>query len=471
MAELRVERLARLGIAPGVAMPLTKRQEQMPLRPRHHSRPRGALLAFVALLLVALCTASCAEPQTPASAQGSTATESPLARTVIYWSAGTLLLALRSDDGRERWRAGNWTWPIPGDGGNVVFGPADPVAENGTLFATSNADHTGIPTAYAFNPTDGTTRWRTPLAGCIAHPGAPPLAVDGVLYVALTGHSSNNIECGPSGWVFALREADGAVLWRKPFADVVSPSLALTNGVLVVLSDSYPAEPETLYLTGLRSDDGTQLWQIHRDAQASEVFAAADGVIALSRTLRTGYTDQWTTYVEAFRVTDGARLWQMEPAVHFGGAVATVAHGLVYVHSDLGYLYALRIADGSTAWRFQTGVTFIGAPALVGGSLYFGSGPRLLELDAASGTLVRAYSPLGSPTGAADSDLHAWKRPLLTGGALFVAGAALSGGWQSHPVGTLFALDLASGQVLWQQSSRPDASYSTPVAIVLPVAG
>jgi outer membrane protein assembly factor BamB len=441
--------------------------------PRCPARPTRVLLAAL-LLPVALCASGCAAPPAPTTARRPTptATVSPLARTVISASVSTRLVALRASDGQERWHVGDWTWPLPGGGGELIFGPVAPVADGGLLLATANSDHTGIPTAYAFTPADGSIRWHTPLAGCIA--GGSPLVAGGVLYVALTGHASSNLDCGPSGWVYALREADGAVLWRRPFARVVFPSLELSGGVLVVLNDDYPADPETAYLTGLRPGDGAVLWQMQRPAGLSETFAAANGVVVLSRALRVGDTDRWTAHLEAFRAADGASVWQGELAIHFGATIEASAHGLVYVYSDLGELDALRVADGSTAWHFEIGVQSIGLPALVGGALYFGAGPSLVVLDAASGTLVREYTLTvpGSPTSTADDAPSVWTRPLLTGGAIVVAGAIVtSGGFRGYAAWALYAFDQASGRVLWQRPAEAEARYSAPVAVELPVGG
>jgi outer membrane protein assembly factor BamB len=390
---------------------------------------------------------------------------------VIYTSTGTRLVAFRADDGQELWHVGDWTWSLPSGGGELIFGPVAPVADGGMLLATSNADRTGVPTAYAFNPADGSIRWRTPLAGCIGQPEAP-LVAGGVFYVALTGHTSSNLDCGPSGWVYALREADGAVLWRRPFADVVSPSLALSGGVLVVLNDNYPAAAEMAYLTGLRPSDGAQLWQVQRPSEGGWAFTAADaGVVVLGRTLRDGFTDQWTMPIEAFHAADGVRVWQAEPAIHLTGSIEAIANGLVYAHSDLGELYALRIADGSAAWSFPTGVQSISAPTLLDGDLYIGAGLGVFVLDAASGTLMRAYAPApsGSPTGTADDAPSIWTRPALSGGAIFVAGAVVfSDSFGLPPVWTLYAFDQTSGRVLWQRPAQAEGGYSAPVAMELP---
>src|SRR5258708_30362055 len=172
--------------------------------PRFPARPALVLLAAL-LLPIALCAGGCAAPQAPTTARRSTptATASPLARTVISASVSTRLVALRASDGQERWHVGDWTWPLPGGGGELIFGPVAPVVDSGMLLATANADHTGIPTAYAFHPADGSIRWHTPLAGCIA--GGSPLVAGGVLSLAPTGHAPGHPHLAPTGWVFAPR--------------------------------------------------------------------------------------------------------------------------------------------------------------------------------------------------------------------------------------------------------------------------
>lgn len=444
--------------------------------PRFPARLAPALVA--ALLLFAVLCAGCAGSRVTATSRHSTptptATASPLSHTALYASTGTRLVSIRANDGQESWHIGDWTWPIPSGGAEVVFGPGAPVADGGVLLATSPADHTGIPTAYAFNPADGSIRWSAPLAGCVTN--GPPLVVNGVLYVALTGHANSNLDCGPTGWVYALREADGAVLWRKPFANGVSPSLSLTDGVLVVLNDNYPNPSETAYLTGLRISDGAQLWQVQRPSGGGWAFpAATDGVAVLGRVLGNGAMGKATMVIEAFRVADGAFMWQAEVALRLAGSIEGVANGLVYVHSDLGELYALRLTDGSVAWSYVTADTrYISPLALVGGDLYFGDGPGVVELDAASGTLVRAYTlaPSGSPTRTADDSPTLWTQPVLAGGAIFVAGAVFQDRFPNTlPNWTLYAFDQASGRVLWQKSSPPGSGYSALIAMELPTDG
>ena len=116
--------------------------------PRFPARATLALLAAL-LLPIALCAGGCAAPRAPTTSRRPTptATASPLARTVLAVSVATRLVALRASDGQERWHVGDWTWPLPGGGGELIFGPVAPVADGGLLLATANADHTGIPTA------------------------------------------------------------------------------------------------------------------------------------------------------------------------------------------------------------------------------------------------------------------------------------------------------------------------------------
>lgn len=442
---------------------------------RFPARLAPELVAAILLLFAGLC-AGCAGPRATATGRHATptATVSPLAHTALYASMGTRLVAMRASDGQELWHIGDWTWPIPSGGAEVVFGPGAPVADGGVLLATSPADHTGISTAYAFNPADGSVRWSAPLAGCVTN--GPPLVANGVVYIASTGHANSNLDCGPTGWVYALREADGAVLWRKPFADVVYPSLSLADGVLVVMNDNYPAALETAYLTGLRASDGAQLWQVQRPSGGGWAFpAATDGVAVLGRVLGNGSSGQAIMVIEAFRVADGAYMWRDELSVRLAGSIEGAANGLVYAHSDLGELYALRLTDGSVAWRYVTADTRSISPlALVGGDLYFGDAGSLVELDATSGMLVRGYTPTppGSPTRTSDDAPTLWTQPVLAGGTIFVAGAVFQGHFPNTlPTWTLYAFDQASGRVMWQKPSQPGAGYSALATMELPAGG
>ncbi len=431
-------------------------------------RWRWALL--FTLLTVSLALAGCEAPWSsqPVSrpAPDPTPTSSLLANQTIYWNQNTWLTALRTSDGKPRWQTGHWTRPCASGSCSSTFGPFVPTLVNDTLYASGINDQRTVG-VYAIAAGDGARRWQTPIAGCLPLPVAAPLVSGGVVYVAQSGHSTGDMPCGPSGWVYALRASDGKALWRVPFERVVWPNLALTNGVLVVANATYPAEPEVFSLTGLRASDGKHLWRVSRTRLLSS-FTAANGVVITSGHASARYASGIS--VEAFRASDGAHLW--ESVVVNSGSEASaplMANGMIYVYGGDGYLYALRASDGRITWRFQTGMppVGVGVPAYVNGRLYLGVGRSLDVLDTTSGTLLRSYIVF-DPVADSDRPDWVWSAPVVTDSTIFVSAGfyACPQGFLCHLEelnGKLYALDVATGNILWQYQSPQGYQVTPPV--------
>ena len=189
-------------------------------RPNFGDVRRSAL--FTTLLIALLVTASCAFPPYPGSSRPvhrptpQTTPLSSLANQTVYWSQDQSLWALSVHDGSQRWRVAPWKAPLPSCAGCPV-GPEALVLANDTLYTLTINEHASAG-VYAFATSDGTTRWQTSVAGCPGYPDHAPLVDGNVVYVSLTEHSSGEINCGPTGWVYALQASDGHVLWRVPFA-------------------------------------------------------------------------------------------------------------------------------------------------------------------------------------------------------------------------------------------------------------
>jgi outer membrane protein assembly factor BamB len=431
----------------------------------HHRRVR-----IIMLLAMLLMISGCALPSLSGQPSGThrhippAATVSPLASQTVYWSQDLSLWALRASDGHLRWRIGNWNGPLLGCNGCTYYaGPEEPTLADGTLYTLTVNEHASS-AVYAFSAKDGTTRWQTPVAGCAS--SRAPLVVAGVIYVALSENGGGEVQCGASGWVYALRAKDGHVLWRVPFERVVWSTLALTNGVLVVANSTYPASPEVVSLTGLRSSDGHVLWRVsHSESAGTDLgdFAAADGMVIINIKVHSGMD------VEALRAGDGARVWETVYATRLFSSMPFLVNGVVYLSSDLGYLYALRASDGKTLWRFRAGSPFVGQPVFANGHLYVGIGPTLDVLDVTSGTLLRAY-PLFNPDKVSSDDRFAWSIPVVTETTIFVSagvGFCFDNPLCGDPwVGYLYALDVATGKVIWRyQAPKENEGFwaSTPV--------
>lgn len=401
--------------------------------------------------------------------------EMPLASQTVYWGQNTWLTALRASDGKPRWQTGHWE-------AGSYYGPLATTLADDTLYSLG-IDAQRSAAVYATAASDGKTRWQTSVAGCLTVPVSVPLVADGVVYVALTGHFSGDIRCEPIGWVYALRASDGHVLWRVPFtADNVWPALGLTNGILVVASSPDNGYyPQTSYLSGLRASDGKQLWRMSTTKYLTN-FMAADGLVIINGGANARNDSRLD--VEAIQADDGTRLWESvindARAGGLTGIVGTsapaastapyLANGMVYVFGGDGYLYALSASDGHMAWQFQTGAAVIGAPAFVDGYLYVGIGPALDILNATSGGLVRSYY-LFDPSASSGSTSHIWyiwSTPLVTKSAISVSVGLYDCSASSicHLIdlnGKLFAVDSATGKVLWQYQTPQGWQVTAPM--------
>jgi outer membrane protein assembly factor BamB len=429
-------------------------------------------MLLMTLLLALLVTAGCAFPPYPGSSRPDhrpirqTPPSSPLASQTVYWSQNTWLTALRVSDGKPRWQIGH-QWAASADGkGAFTYGPLAATLADGSLYALGIDDHNSA-AVYAFATRDGTIRWQLPVTGCLAIPMEPPLVVDGVVYVSLTGHFSGDVGCKPTGWVYALRASDGHILWHVPFTQSVWPTLALTDGVLVVANSTDNKYPATSWLTGLRASDGKQLWRITRATDKIE-FAADDGQIIIKRTAGIRYDSGLK--VEALRASDGTRLWasavipSSDPEYFMD---PLLANGAIYIFSASGTLYALRASDGREAWRYQTGARSVGTPVAANGRLYMGVGSTFDVLDATSGTLLSAHL-LFDPSAASNDANYVWSAPVVTDSVIFVSAGLFDcpPGFLCRPDyldGHLYALDTLSGKVLWQYQAPQGQQVTTPM--------
>lgn len=201
------------------------------------------------------------------------------------------------------------------------------------------------------------------------------------------------------------------------------------------------------------ADTGAQIWAtpMHPDKEnASSRFGGGVSFIDGKVFATSGLGD-----VVALNANDGAQLWKVKPGGPLRGA-PTLANGQVYVLSQDSQLYALSQADGAVQWTQSAslesqGVFGVAAPASSQGTVVagFASGElnayryengRLLWQDTLSRTSV-------STSVSALSDIDA--EPVIDSGRAFAIGQG----------GRLVAIDLGTGQRLWEQNF---ASIATP---------
>ncbi|MGU3390515.1 outer membrane protein assembly factor BamB family protein [Sphingomonas sp. M1A8_2b] len=209
----------------------------------------------------------------------------------------------------------------------------------------------------------------------------------------------------------------------------------------------------TATIHAFKADTGAALWssgitegKINRAARFGGGVSYDDGKL---------YATDGVGDVVAMNAADGKILWRAKPGAPLRGS-PTVANGAVYVLTQDNQVFSLNQTDGKVQWvqsgTLETqGVFGVAAPAVSQGTVVagFSSGElsayryengRILWQDALSRTsITTSVSSL--------SDIDA--APVIDGGRVYAVGQG----------GRMVALELATGQRLWEQNF---AGISTP---------
>lgn len=276
-----------------------------------------------------------------------------------------------------------------------------------------------------------TRRWAADLDGPIQ---SDPLLVGDTLYVSCLDHR-----------VYALNTINGRKRWtftaRGPF--LASPVLG-GNTLYIGSTDG------TLY--ALDASNGRVRWRYDTGKPIYATAAVARGVVCLGGNQR----------IHGIDATTGRQRW-VQPAGRFFQSRAATDGTTFYVGGWDGTLYALEAESGALRWARMLGQTqeeesvVVGAPAVASPTVAAGrvfistTDGRLIALRAEDGqTLWTARAPKGSDTFGTSSG-------MVIGPTLFVAG---TGDADGH--GDVYALDTASGKILWQVRTGQNIVGSSP---------
>jgi outer membrane protein assembly factor BamB len=230
----------------------------------------------------------------------------------------------------------------------------------------------------AYNVETGAIEWTTDGSSAVA-----PATAGDLVFLAEPHHVS------------ALRQSDGALVWRVQVSAGLATPLSASNGWLVGADSSGT-------LLSFRAADGALMWT--RDLGASlhaSPTLAADRIYAALADGR----------VVALDVLTGSERWSRRLGGPPNDIVA--ATDRVYVGSDDNFFYCLEADDGAVSWRWRTGGDVIGAPVLDGKRVYFVSKDNTLRaLDRRSGAQRWKRSLPGRPT----------RSVVKAGGVLLVSG-------------------------------------------------
>jgi outer membrane protein assembly factor BamB len=274
------------------------------------------------------------------------------------------LYALDADTG-----AVVWTFPSTGEVGT-------PAVVDGVVYVVTGFP---FPNLYAIDAATGAVLWQTDVSG--GFQDAPPVVVDGVVYVA-------------SHLLYAVDAATGTVLWTFDQASFDQCIVAVDHGMVfaATLDDGVYA---------IDAATGALIWIFPRELYGQMAPAVSGGSVFVGSLEGT----MWALGERSQQIR-----WQF-PAGDIS-STAAVAGGLVYVGTGEGTEWALDAATGRKVWRFATGSGITeSSPAVANGVVYVGSTDHnLYAIDTATGAALWAF-----PTGA-----DILSSPAVANGMVFV---------------------------------------------------
>lgn len=191
---------------------------------------------------------------------------------------------------------------------------------------------------------------------------------------------------------------------------------------------------------------------------APEVAAEPDGWPLANRDL-TSSRAQLDTRIGTETVDELEQVWSYDVPGDpvFGNLTTTpiVSDGTVYVGALDGSVHAVDLDDGTRRWAVERDVSVFGpSGAAIGHGKVFGiSGPAVVAAhDVDDGTVLWTRDLAVAAGNQVDM------QPVVHGGCVLISTQALSPGSR----GTIYALDEATGDVVWQIETVPDDFWGDP---------
>jgi len=290
-------------------------------------------------------------------------------------------------------------------------------------------------------------------------------AGDGKIFVSVT--NSSQLKNMFAGFIYALDEAEGNLLWKYQTKKQITHSNPLFAESKVFVGD----ESGSVY--AIEAKTGKLVWQQQLEAyQIHSSPAYEGGVIYIGTETAddSGGRSDRGSYLYALDAKDGKVLWRFEsdwrsnemPNLIHG--TPAVSDGVVYFGSENGWFYALDKNDGKVIWkkiitkkektsaRQAAGPGLVGvstAPALGYGKIFVGTwGGEFLALDQKDGETVWEYS-----YGTEGTDSSA----VLADGKVCLGSHYLD----------FYCFNQANGKILWKEKlGGPSAALADNILVV-----
>jgi outer membrane protein assembly factor BamB len=318
---------------------------------------------------------------------------------VLYGSYGGSVEAQWRQDG-----AAAWSLPLKGPVTALTPGAA------GVVYAGEGLHETASSVLTAIDTRRGRVLWQRSFLGHLESEGTLDEKAQRLW-----------ISAGPGG-LWALRTADGAVLWHAPLGHIDSAAL-LDRGRVYIAADTGESEDEhrTVFFA-LSADRGRVIWQLPLPGQpwGSALRHPGDDLILM--TTGTGQIgvnrDSDRGWAQGIR-TDGTLAWQVElPAMALQPALYYAPADLVIHTTKTGGIIALHARSGKVAWQAAQEREFR-APAI----MVTGEERQWLVASAHDGILTVRDPATGQEIVRGRAGLHGTAAPVAAGDMLYVAGS------------------------------------------------
>jgi outer membrane protein assembly factor BamB len=241
----------------------------------------------------------------------------------------------------------------------------------------------------ALNPADGAILWQLPLMGDLLW---PPLLADEMVFAG-TAFVGPGVTPNPDGkaWVVAVETASGTMVWSWETA-VYTLTTPASNGSQLFVGGSY-LESET------DVDEGGFLRLHAFDQQSGEMqweIERQDGFIkSLAADENTVFLLAYTDVLYGLDGRSGAVSWQY-PTENWSPGFSW-QDGMLYLGSDNAFVHAVEGVLGTAVWRTQLEGVFNAPRAELTlnatTATFQGNDNQLYALDLASGTLLWQSAP------------------------------------------------------------------------------
>ncbi len=220
-----------------------------------------------------------------------------------------------------------------------------------------------------------------------------PVEVDGASRAGVTVDGAMAYVATQPGTVYAIDTASGDVAWTAKVPGSVEAPLAVAGDVVIAATRS--RGDATAAVVALETSDGSQAWTFASGSVASQI----SGVAADAEHVYAGIADQSSVAVRAFGLDDGATIWSSRVTVPINlVSPPVISGGSVYAVDFQGQAYGFDAATGQERWDFAINERVLrSAPVAIGDSQLVvpTTGGQLFAIDVTTGELVWESGSLG----------------------------------------------------------------------------